>query len=580
MTMSKRAVLYARVSTDEQAKGYSLQTQLDASSQYAVARGYSVVEKFQDDYTGASLDRPGLNALRAYVSADSVNVVIVYDVDRLARKSIYQMLIEEELRRAGAVVEYVTGQYADNDEGRLQKQIRGAIAEYEKAKIIERSKRGKRGKAQSGFVVAGARPPYGYRVRTEPHKAWLEVDEEEAVIVRMVYQWYLRGDGQSEPMSINAIATRLTAMHIPTRGDNAPHVAKKRGRGVWSSGIVQRILSNETYTGAWHFGKTRMMSEEELRAAGDTARAARLRARPQTSKRKNVSKVSLSKDQAPRPREEWIPVAVPAIVSREEFELAGERRQINAATSRRNRKRDYLLSGRLRCGKCGYSYVGRTRRETNLYYYCKGREQKPVSLCDMPNIRGDWVEAIVWHWLKDVMQHPDQLAKGLRAEKTEAEQKLAALRARLSLITDKLAEAEAGQEELLGMYVARKFKPALLDRQKAELDKTIADLTQEKRQLLEIIEAAALTEEQIAAIETEVADIRDGLDHATRDDMRRYFDLLRVRGTIAVENDERIIYASCRFGKQRLSLAPTSPSSNTGAIAITRCVCLPIPRSR
>lgn len=571
--MSKRAVIYARVSTDDQAKGYSLKTQVDAGYQYAASRGYTVVETFQDDYTGASLDRPALNALRAFVAADSVGVVIVYDVDRLARKSIYQMLIEEELRRAGAVVEYVNGQYADTDEGRLQKQIRGAIAEYEKAKIVERSKRGKRGKAQSGFVVTGARPPYGYRVRTEPHKAWLEIDEDEAAVVRLIYQWYLQGDGRQGPMSMNAIATRLTEMHIPTRGDRAPHFAKKRGRGVWSSAIVKRILSNETYTGTWHFGKTCMMSEEELRAAGDAERAARLRNRPQMSRRKNLSRISLSKEQVPRPRDEWIPVSVPAIVSREVFDAAREQRRINAALARRNRRRDYLLSGRLKCAKCGYAYVGRTRRETNTYYYCKGREQKPVSLCDMPNIRGDWAEAVVWEWLKGVMQHPDQLVKGLRAEQAAADQKHSTLRARLALVESQMAEVEAEQAELLSMYLARKFKTELLDRRKAELDKAAADLERERAEIADYLEAEDLTDAHIAAIESDVAEIRDGLELATRDDIRRYFDLLRVRGTIALENGERVIYASCRIGKQRLSLAPTSPLSNTGAIVTRVCAC-------
>jgi site-specific DNA recombinase len=557
--MTKRAVLYARVSTDEQARGYSLQTQLEAGRRYAAERGYAVAADFQDDYTGESLDRPGLNELRQYVTADSIGAVIVYDVDRLARKSVYQLLIEEELKRLGASVEYVNGQYADNDEGRLQKQIRGAIAEYEKAKIIERGKRGKRGKAQSGFVVTGARPPYGYSVRSEPHKSWLEVNEEEAAIVKLIFQWYLCGDGQHGPLSINAIAGRLTDLHLPTRGDSARHVAKKRGRGYWSPAIVQRILSNETYTGIWHYGKTRMMSEDELRATGAIAQAARLRQRLQSSGRKNVSKVSLSKGQVSRPRAEWIPVNVPAIITAETFEAAKERRRTNAETARRNRKRDYLLSGRVKCAKCGYTYVGRTRRETNLYYYCKGREQKPASLCDMPNIRGDWAEAVVWEWLKGVMQHPDQLAKGLRAEKAESDQKHNALRARLALIQSQLADTEAEQAELLSMYLSRKFKPELLDRRKAELDKAAADLERERADLADFLEAEALTDAQIEAIESDVAEIRAGLELATRDDMRRYFDLLKVRGKIAVENGRKVIYATCRFGKQRLSLAPTSP---------------------
>ena len=139
----KLAAIYSRVSTDEQTKGYSLQTQVDACHSYAQDRKYAVVEVFSDDYTGAAIDRPGLNKLRDYMYSNPLDVVIVYDLDRLARKSAYQILIEEEFNRAGVTIEYVIGQYEDSDEGRLQKQFRGIIAEYEKNKIMERSKRGK-----------------------------------------------------------------------------------------------------------------------------------------------------------------------------------------------------------------------------------------------------------------------------------------------------------------------------------------------------------------------------------------------------------------------------------------------------
>ena len=230
--MNKRAVIYARVSTDEQTKGYSLQTQIESCKQYAVERGYVLLHIFSEDYSGASLDRPELNNVRDFLANDDVDVVIVYDVDRLARKSIYQALIEEEFMRDGAVIEYVIGQYDDSDEGRLQKQIRGSIAEYEKAKILERSKRGKRGKAMSGFVLVGSRPPYGYSVVSEPHKAWLEINEEEAEIVRAIFSWYLYGDESGKPLSMNAIAKKLTNMGVPTRGDKQSHFFKKRDQGV------------------------------------------------------------------------------------------------------------------------------------------------------------------------------------------------------------------------------------------------------------------------------------------------------------------------------------------------------------
>jgi site-specific DNA recombinase len=497
------AVIYARVSTDEQVHGYSLQTQLEACRKYASERGYRVVGEFKDDYTGASLDRPALNQLREFVSNDSTGVVIVYDVDRLARKSVYQMLIEEELARAGATVEYVLGQYADTDEGRLQKQIRASIAEYEKAKILERSKRGKRGMAQSGFVLVAARPPYGYRVKSEPHKAWLVVVEEESRVVALVYRWYLYGDGQRGAFSIGGIATRLTEMKVPTRGDQQKHVAKKRPAGVWSAGRIRHILTNETYTGIWHFGKTKMTGDGR------------------DMRRKVTSKRGFGK-QVSRPRDEWIAVKVPAIIDRETFDRVQERLKVNKEHSKRCIRYKYLLGRRLTCAKCGYTYVGLTRRGRDQYYRCNGAHQKPA-VCDMPYFRGDVLDKVIWDWVRRTMQDPKNLVAGLRASQTESEQENQALRQRLSLIESQLREKDSELKRLLDLYLSGAFPKEMLIERKEHLEKIVADLERERSDVVSHIQSVLVTDKEIAEIEAWCAEIREGLDAATFEDKQRYF---------------------------------------------------------
>jgi site-specific DNA recombinase len=558
--MTKRAVIYARVSTDEQTKGYSLPTQLEACRKYAAERGYEISAEFRDDHTGASLDRPGLNQLREFVAAASIEVMVVYDVDRLARKSVYQMLIEEEMNRQGVTVEYVNGQYADTDEGRLQKQIKASIAEYEKAKILERSKRGKRGKAQSGFVIVGARPPYGYRVVSEPHKAWLEIDEEEARIVRLVFELYTSGDPPGQRMSIVGIAKRLANLRIPTRGDKCGHVAKKHGPTVWTAAMIRHILTNETYTGVWHYGKTQMISDGK------------------DSTRKAKRKRGLGK-QIARPREEWVAVEVPPIINRETFEWAKGRLEDNKRLlNGRPNKNRFLLSKRLTCSKCGYGIHCQCVRGKHHYYICNGRYQI-VSLCDMPSFRGDLLDEIVWQWVKGLMQHPDQLAEGLRGEQAESERAHSALRERLTIIEARLADTQTQLDKLLDLYLNGDFPKEFLTERKARLEKDVADLTRERKELAAHLQAAIITDAQIAEIETYCAEVREGLDNATFEDKRRYFELLKVRGKLAVENEEKVVYASCRIGQQRLSQVQTSPSSNTGVIEITLYACLRLPRS-
>lgn len=543
--MSGRAVIYTRVSTDEQVKGYSLQTQVAACHAYAGERGYCITAKFTDDYTGASMDRPGLNQLREFIASSPTDVVIVYDIDRLARKSVYQMLIEEELNRAGARVEYVNGQYDDTDEGRLQKQIRASIAEYEKAKILERSKRGKRGKAQSGFVLVGARSPYGYRVNSEPHKAWLEIDEDEAKIVQMVYQWYVYGDGENGTLSIRGISIRLTELGVPTRGDRVSHVAKKRATTVWSSAMIRHILLNETYTGVWHYGKTQMVNDD------------------QNTRRTGKSKRGLGK-QVARPREEWIAVDVPAIISRDVFEQVQQQMVLNIEQSKRNtNKYQYLLGRRIRCTVCGYTYQGRTRRANNQYYCCHGRDQKPVSLCAMPNFRVDLVDKAVWQWLKNVMQHPESIALGLKSSQVEADRANHALRERLSLIESQLVEAESQLARLLDLYMMGEFAKELLLERKTRLESTMADLKREQTELTAHLKVVDITDEQIAEMQAFCEEVAEGLEQATFEDKRRYIDLLDVRAQLAVENNEKVAYVKCMLtGKQPVAVVVTSRLSN------------------
>lgn len=553
MTISKRAIIYVRVSTDEQAKGYSLKTQMEGCLRYAEEMGYAVASTFQEDYTGTSLDRPALNEMRSYLATDpSVSVLIVYDLDRIARKSILQMILEEELHRSGVTVEYVIGRYEDSDEGRLQKQIRASIAEYEKAKILERSKRGKRGKAQSGFVLVGSRPPYGYQVNSEPHKAWLEVNDEEARIVRLVYQWYLVGDESGVPLSMNAITNKLTALQVPTRGDKFPHVAKKRNPGVWSSPMIRHILRNQTYAGTWHYGKTKIISDGK------------------ENTRKAKSKSGLGK-QVARSREEWVSVPVPAIISSQDFEQVQEKIASNFRDSKRSSKNEYLLGRRVRCSECNYAFVGRTRREHNRYYYCKGREQKPVSLCSMPNFRADLIDLTVWEWLVNLIENPKLVTQGLKNRHLESQLSNDRLLEQITLIDQRLEEFDTQQKKLLDLFLSGGFSQEMIAERKGKVDALIRDLIKEKNDLKSQLSSDLEHEEQIVEVELICAEIKEKLDAASFQSKRHLIEMLDVHGKLSIENNRKVIYVKCLLTQPPRSLVLTSPSSNTGATPTRTC---------
>jgi site-specific DNA recombinase len=542
--MTKRAAIYARVSTDDQAQGYSLKTQVEACQGFAIERGYTVLETFADDYTGTVLDRPELNRLREFINAEHLDVVIVYDIDRLARKSVYQMLIEEEFHKSRVGVEYVLGQYDDTDEGRLQKQIRASIAEYEKAKILERSKRGKRGKAKSGFVIVGARPPYGYRVVSEPHKSWLEIDEEEAEIVRLVFQWYIYGDENGKLLTIYKILTKLIDMGIPTRGDKEQHVAKKHKVGIWSDAMIRHILKNETYTGVWHYGKTKMVSDGN------------------EHNRKQKSKCGLGK-QVPRPREEWIEVPVPSIISLEDFKKVQEQLVMNIEQAKRNTKREYLFARRLRCAKCGYTFVGMTRREKNRYYRCNGAWRTP-KVCDTPYYKVDDVDNTIWEWLKNILLNPESLAEGLRGMQEETLNSNQTLFDRLNIIENRIAETDRQLEKLLDLYISDDFPKEMLQERKSRLEEVLTNLQKERTDISGHLQTIILSDEQIEDIEAFCSQLREGLENANFEQKRKIVEMLDVRGKLSIENEEKVVYVKCILGQQLLSVARTSHLSNTG----------------
>jgi site-specific DNA recombinase len=449
------------------------------------------------------------------------------------------MLIEEEFRKDGVLVEYVIGQYDDSDEGRLQKQIRASIAEYEKAKILERSKRGKRGKAKSGYVIVGARPPYGYKVRSEPHKAWLEIDEAEAQVVRMIFDWYVNGDEYGKPISLHNILCKLMALGIPTRGDREKHVAKKRGVGVWSDAMIRHILKNETYTGTWYYGKIKMINDGN------------------ESVRKPKPKCGFGK-QVPRPEEEWIAVSVPEVISREMFDKVQERLQMNLEQAKRNTKREYLMARGLRCATCGYTFVGRTRTERNRYYYCNGTRRMP-RVCNTPAFRVDDLDNTIWGWVRALLEDPENIRAGLQGMQEEAERANQSLYDRLEIIQNRIEENQRQLQKLLDLYLNDDFPREMLQERRACLEETLMKLRQENVELSSHLHAITVTDEQIEDIESICAQVRDGLDTATFEQKRQLIDMLDVRGKLAIENDEKVVYVKCILGQQLLSVARTSP---------------------
>ena len=461
------AAVYARVSSARQKEQQTIQSQTAALLAHAAEQGLEVPAEwvFEDEgYSGATLYRPALERLRDLVCQVPVEIVLCYAPDRLARRYAYQALLVEELARAGTEVRFVNGPTGDRPEDALLVQFQGMIAEYEKAQIIERTRRGKAHRAKQGSVNVLSGAPYGYRyVRKSDHaQARYEICEPEASVVRELFGRYV-----AEHASIADLARWLTGQQIPTR----------TGKARWDRSTVWAMLRNPAYAGRAAFAKT-MRTDQQARLT----RPARLQGR-------HTSRNPLIAD---RPAEQWVQIPVPALVSEETFQLAARRLADNQRFAARNTKVPSLLQGLAACQGCGYAYYRTSTRTTShrLYYYrCLGSDDYRYQggrVCANLPVRADYLDRVVWDHVTRLLADPKLIRAELdrRLVELQAANPQTATKARLQRELARATTAtrrlvEAYQEQLLSLEELRSRIPALRAKQqtlRAQLDTLDAQL--------------------------------------------------------------------------------------------------------
>jgi site-specific DNA recombinase len=398
------AAIYARVSTDRQGRDQTIDSQLSALRDWVSARGHRLRPEhvFTDEgHSGSRLDRPGLDRLRDAARDGEFDVLAVLSPDRLARKYAYQVLLLEEFRKDGCDVAFIQRPISDDPHDQLLLQIQGAIAEYERALLGDRFRRGKLQKARAGAWVSG-RAPYGYRhvPAGDGVLGHLAIDEVEAELVRALYRWLI-----DERMTVRQILKRLA------EGPWRPRC----GRRLWSSAVVHRILADPVYTGTAYANR-----HETIPAARPGSRGGRPGAR---------------NGRRPRPREEWIAIPVPAIIDEPTRLAALAQLERNAALSFRNNTRnDYLLRCLLTCRTCGLAMFGTMRRggagkPRHRYYQCRGKDcvtRDPDRPCTQRVTKADELEEAVWGHVEQLLDDPAMLLGQFESLAREAEDRDAA----------------------------------------------------------------------------------------------------------------------------------------------------------
>jgi site-specific DNA recombinase len=429
--MKKLAAIYSRVSSDQQRESHTIASQTEAVKEFAGTRDYQVPAEwvFEDDgYSGANLLRPGLEQVRDLAASGQIEAVLVLSPDRLSRKYAYQVLLMEEFGRSGVETVFVRAPQTETPEDRLLLQFQGMIAEYERAQILERSRRGKRHRAKQGeaSVLSGA--PYGFQYvkKTQESPGTYEIHEPEAAVVRRIYALYT-GDG----LPIGAITARLNEEGIPPR----------KAGGRWERSTVWGILKNPAYRGTAYFGKTQCASRQRI-------------TRPVRLKGGRVSQRAATVD---RPREEWIEIPVPAIVTPETFALAEERLTLNKKFSLRRTKVESLLQGLLYCKHCSYGLYRtstRTSARTIYYYRCYGTDayrHGGTPLCPQKPIRQDALDPIVWGEVVRLLEDPSLIENELDRRREAARQSDPSQR-RIEALKQEESRLRNGMERLLTAY--------------------------------------------------------------------------------------------------------------------------------
>jgi site-specific DNA recombinase len=572
----KRAILYTRVSTDEQARtGYSLAQQLEALREYAAREGYEVVEEVQDaGQSGAVLARPGLDRVRDLVQAGGVSVVLAQDRDRFAREPAYHYLLRQEFEEYGTKIRALNDRGDESPEGDLTDGILDQLGKYERAKTAERTRRGKLKKAREGKVVGTHAPRYGFRFNAA--KDGYEVNEAEMEVVRRIFRMV-----GAEGESLRAVAKKLEGEGLST-----PKRAKH-----WNRSFLRTCIGDDVYR-PHNFEEVAAVIAPEVAARLDPERSYGLwwfnrlghKVRQVSEPSADGRRYRKTHEWYQKPKEEWIAVPVPDSGIPREL-VAGARAAIegNRVPARAGRRFWELTGSIARCGECGWTMCAthatttkRGRRYAYDYYRCSNRDRHGIEACaNSHKSRADKLEPEVWAFVSNLLKSPDILRAGLERlvederkatrgnPAREAEvwaQKLSEVERKRSGFQDMAAEGLITLDELRTTLAALEETRTTARRELAAL--------KESRERLEDLERDA-----DALLEDYARMVPEALDELTPEERHRVYKMLRLGVTVYADGLAEITGA---FGgllevRPSSSVKTESTSSSTATSRTSPC---------
>jgi site-specific DNA recombinase len=550
----KTAIVYTRVSSEERAKkGYSLPDQLAGCRAWATHEGYKVSEEVEDDgWSGAYLERPGLDRVRDLVATGSVDVVVVLSRDRLAR-GLYAGLLKAEFAEYGTRLVALNAQTDDSPEGELHEGILDQFAAYERNKTAERTRRGKLQKARQGKVIAIHTPNYGFRYNAT--RDGYEVDEERMAVVRRI----IRMIGV-EGCTLHAVKRTLEREGVPTPNcgrfwtpkvlrlyvlDDVyrPH-SHEELRGMVDAGqmtpdVFGRLDPHKSY-GIWWFNRRRTRRTQVSEPGPNGERFYRKRSR-----------------YVYRPKEEWIAVPVPdSGIPPDVVDAAREAVRENTVPSAAGRRVWELSGGIIRCEACRTNMMIHSVASPRLadkggrlfYYGCRKRNRDGHEACShKANHRADQVEPLVWRFICGLLKNPERLRAGLERL---IEQERAAMRGdpeqEIKAWLETLSEVDQERRGYLRLAAKGRITDEELDEALADLEETREAAERElealrsRRKVLEELER-----DKDALLEHYARMVPAALDDLTAEERHQVYKMLRLK---VLAREDRTYEVSGVFG--------------------------------
>jgi site-specific DNA recombinase len=559
-----KAVLYARVSSDAQQKEGTIESQVVELKRQIAAAGHVLIKEYTDDgISGTLLDRPALEELRQDARSNLFDRIYFHAADRITREAAHQTIIIGELLNRGKKITIGGKDYQQNPENKLTLQMLGVFSEYERAKIIERTTRGRLHRLRMGEMSSTGHRIYGYHYvkKTSTASATLVINEEQAAVVRSIFEMFASGH-----YGLVTITRYLEQNGILTQ----------TGRTLWDRGQVKSMLKNETYTGTRYYNR--------ITAATEANREGK-----QVVRGKWIY----------RDRAEWIAIKVPAIVSRELFDRVHERLRGHDERYCKPVTR-YLLSGLLQCGVCGggcsssrrYHKVVQPSGKVSVYhrsvYRCNrqaaqyGHDLTQIDRCRNANIGTHILEGKVFEMIKETMIEPGRLRRcldGARLDDRSAAQELARVASKIGALDqerrqmiDRYAADQMTGEDYISANRALDEKLGRLVREKAKLVASLRSTQHEDFVDASIRQFCASAKARLQACEDFDANRQFLLDHVERVIFDHYN--VTVVGVVPLRTASEVSKLAFRIDGEINIAAIRSTSARRAAKAAMRLVAL------